>query len=130
MFAVSKNKIMSRVFFYCMFGMLMLPMLYCQTNGKTGKKKSKRTVQTSTVKGNATVSFASYGSGIDAERYGKLKEFLDKEGLKFTEKPMGREGEVDISIDFTNRSDNEKKRISDFLKSLHHPESLVRVEVK
>lgn len=110
--------------------MFMLPAIYCQTNGKSVKKKSKRTVQTSTMKGIATVSFASYGSGIDVERYGKLKEFLDKESLKYTEKPMGREGEVDVSIDFTNRSDNEKKRISDFLKSLHHPESLVKVEVK
>lgn len=108
---------------------LMLPMAFCQTKRKAKKNNDLAKVK-ETIGTTAIINFASYGSGIDADTFGKLKEYLAKNYIKFSEKPMGREGEVEVSIDYSTKSEDERNKITQYLKSLHNPEKLVKVEIK
>jgi hypothetical protein len=121
---MKKNILIVLIFFSFGFS-----MAYCQTKRKTRKENNLTQVKNNPV-GMAKISFASYASGIDHDTYEKLRQYLLKNNLKYSEKPMGREGEVDVQVDYSERSAEEKKKISDFLKSLHNPEKLVRVEIQ
>lgn len=108
---------------------MIMPMAFCQSKRKAKKNNDLAKVKES-VGSTAIINFASYGSGIDADAYGKLKEYLTKNDIKYSEKPMGREGEVEVSIDYSSKSEDERKKITQYLKSLHNPEKLVNVEIK
>jgi hypothetical protein len=112
-----------------LLAILIMPMAYCQTKRKAKKSNDLAKVK-ELIGSTAVINFASYGSGIDADTYGKLKEYLAKNQIKFSEKPKGREGEVEVSIDYSSKSEDERKKITQYLKSLHNPEKLVNVEIK
>lgn len=120
---------MKNISFFILLAIMIMPMAYCQS-----KRKAKKNNDLAQAKENtgsfAIINFASYGSGIDVDAYGKLKEYLSRNDIKYSEKPMGREGEVEVSIDYASKSVEERKKITQFLKSLHNPEKLVKVEIK
>ncbi|MCX8081684.1 MAG: hypothetical protein N3F09_10665 [Bacteroidia bacterium] len=119
---------MKNIILITMVVLSTIPMYFCQSKRKAQKNNDLAKVnEKESTK--AKISFASYGSGIDVDTYGKLKEYLNKNNIMYSEKPMGREGEVDVSIDLSTKSADERKKIVQYLKSLHNPEKLVRVEV-
>lgn len=87
--------------------------------------KSKKTTQAAkepapkaaVVSCAATVTFGSSGSGIDAKKYDEIKVMIEARKLKYTEKPMGKEGERQICLPLTELSQADKSSFISKLKS-------------
>lgn len=113
----------------------MIWMMSCKSQDVAGK--GPQPTKDSTVYKGVTdescaveMAYGSYGSGIDGDAFEKMIKLIDDKKLKYTAKPIGREGETRVCFPLTELKAKEKNDIINQLKKIAKEGQLVSVSIR
>lgn len=112
------------IFLLC--AIFLIGFQFCKSKKSTAASKEPAP-KAAVVSCAATITFGSSGSGIDAKKYDEIKVMIEDRKLKYTEKPMGKEGERQICLPLTELSQADKSSFISKLKNAASSGQLVSV---
>ncbi len=107
--------------------LFMLSFVVSMSNCKTKSKNTKSEGVTAACR--VEVDFASYGSGINNEKFDELIKFLNDNKLKHQVTHRGREGERKVCVPLSELKGNDKATMESQLKKFEDKNTLISVSI-
>jgi len=103
-----------------LLALCFINLCMAQTKGTGANTTSTTTPKQVKVKYRVIVSFTSYGSGVDGEKYEAIEKFVKTHKRKpaYDQLPAGKEGETDMCFKLKGFSKAEQKKFITDLKAL------------